>query len=210
MPGTSCFWYQKVKILKTSLLWVQQLWRCSWALPLWREHPDRGPSIPSFPICQEDLLWRSMPGSIAVVFPWVLWTEVLDQCGDVRVEVSVLGLDLTKTKADHISCYHRYPEALGGNKGGPFIHSTDIYWVYIMWLQALAKWQWTKQMETPALKELIIREESCYKGAFKLVNLKPVSFKDQLNHNNLPPFSPKLLHPRWHFDNPVLLGCNPK
>lgn len=43
-------------------------------------------------------------------------------------------------------------------------------------------------METPALKEFIIREKTWYKGAFKLVNLKAFSFKYQLTfYNFLPP-----------------------
>lgn len=63
-----------------------------------------GTTCPVFPYLSGRLPSLSVPDSTAVVFPRVLF---LYQQGDVRVEACVLGLDVTRTKADHIYCYHQ-------------------------------------------------------------------------------------------------------
>lgn len=70
------------------------------------EYLGGGPPVLSFDF-PGGLPWLSTHsslklGSVPVMFPPILWSAVLDQCGDIREEVSILGLDLTKTKADHI------------------------------------------------------------------------------------------------------------
>ena len=90
---------QWVRTLRDSLLWVRQMKTWLGPTPAGGT-PGEGNACPVLPrLPGGHPVWACPVAAARVPRAW--WMEMLDQRGDVRVEASVLGLDVTKTEADN-------------------------------------------------------------------------------------------------------------